>query len=113
VVIYTEDFHLTPTKIANRIGRSRQQGYQTLARFNETKTVKDRPRAGRKRIYSEAEEKKIVRKAKKRKKAPQIAREMGKNHLYEQLNELLNEKASIIEKLKKLRSLQKSTSETG
>jgi transposase len=105
VVIYTEDFHLTPTKIANRIGRSRQQVYQTLARFNETKTVKDRPRAGRKRIYSEAEEKKIVRKAKKRKKAPQIAREMGEKSSVRTVERTLKRKGFYYRKVKKVEKL--------
>ena len=45
-------------------------------RFNETGSVDERPRSGRKRKLSPKDEKKVMKKAKQRKSAPKIAQEM-------------------------------------
>ena len=57
---------------------SRDTVRDVLNKFEETGTVDDRPRKGRKRKFSETEAKNIVKKAKKRKNAPEIARESKK-----------------------------------
>ena len=77
MIIYNEDFHLTPTGIARKLKTSRPTIYDTLQRYEETGTVTDRPKSGRDRIYSASDEKKILKRAKQKKKATKIKEQMG------------------------------------
>ena len=64
--------------IARKVGCSRPTVYDVLAKYRKTGTVKDLAGRGRKRKLSEGEAKNMVKKAKKGKCAPQIARECKK-----------------------------------
>ena len=50
--------------------------YHILGKYSETGSARDRPGRGRKRILTEADEKRVVRKAKKEKCATEIVREL-------------------------------------
>lgn len=50
-----------------------------LKRFKETGTVEEKPGRGRKRKLSDADEKKVMKKARQRKSAPKIAQELSNN----------------------------------
>jgi transposase len=50
----------------------------TLDKYEETGSVEDRPRSGRKRVLDDRDTKTVLKKAKKRKTAPQIARTLKK-----------------------------------
>ena len=69
------ELHLNPTAIAERLGVHRHTVSAILSKYHETKTIRDRPRSGRKRKISTEDEKKIGKKAKQGKDAIEIARE--------------------------------------
>ena len=69
------EMHLSPTRIATRMKIARSTVYPILGKYSETGSVRDRPGRGRKRILTEADEKRVVRKAKKEKCATEIVRE--------------------------------------
>ena len=75
VVHLSTELHLNPTAIAKRLGVHRHTVSAILSKYHETKTIRDRPRSGRKRKISTEDEKKIVKKAKQGKDAIEIARE--------------------------------------
>jgi transposase len=105
VIFYKEDMNLNPTDIAKKVGTTRSTVYNTVKTYEETGTVHDKPRRGRKRIYSESEEKKIVSKAKKKKKAPQIASEMGEKSSVRTIQRILKKKGLFYGKVKKIEKL--------
>ena len=78
IVISAKKKNPNLSKIARTVKCSRDTVRDVLNKFEETGTVDDRPRKGRKRKFSETEAKNIVKKAKKRKNAPEIARESKK-----------------------------------
>ena len=84
----TED-HRSPTAIAKRVGVSRPTVYAVLEQYHETGTTKDRPGRGRKRKISAADEKKIIKKARKGQDATEIARE------YERENKIKVDRTTI------------------
>ena len=96
---------MKPLGIARTMKRGRKAIYETLAKYEETGTVHDRPGRGRNPIYSEAEIKKIVSKAKKKKKAPQIAVEMGEKSSPRTIQRLLRKKGLFYGKVKKIEKL--------
>ena len=71
--------HLSPTRIATRMKIARSTVYHILGKYSETGSARDRPGRGRKRILTEADEKRVVRKAKKEKCATEIVRELKAN----------------------------------
>ena len=79
IVFLSKENGLTPTQISRKVGCSRQAVYDVLDKEQETGTVKDRPRSGRKRKFTTKEEKKIVKKARKV-GALQTAREFSVNN---------------------------------
>jgi transposase len=107
-VFYTEDLHWKPEGIARKLKTTRQTVHDILNRYEETGSVADRPRSGRKRIYSEAQVKKIVEKAKKKKKAPQIQREMKKKSSVRTIERRLKEKGLFYCKVKREEMLSKT-----
>jgi transposase len=104
-IIYNEDTKLKPTSIARKLKTTPKTVLDTIHKYEETGTVHDRPGRGRKRIYSAVEEKKIVKKAKKRKKAPQIAREMGSKSSARTIQRILKEKGLFYGKVQKIEKL--------
>ena len=70
--------NLSAYKIAKKLKISHNSAKEIIQKYQETKTVHDRPHPGRKRKLSPAETKKVVRMAKKRKFAPEIARSCKK-----------------------------------
>jgi transposase len=79
IVFLRNENGLNPTKIAKKIGCSRNTVYEILNKYDQTGSVHDRPGRGRKRKVTEAEEKAIVRKARKI-GATQTAREWRGNN---------------------------------
>lgn len=65
---------LTPTQVSKELKISRKAVYEVWAKYQETKSVHDRPKSGRKRKLSAKEEKAAWRAAKRGKTSPQIAR---------------------------------------
>jgi len=78
IVISSEEKNPNYSQIAKKIGCTRPTVKAVLQKYKETGTVDDRAGRGRKRKCSEAEVKAMVRKAKKGKFAPEIARESKK-----------------------------------
>jgi len=64
------------TWIGRKVGCSHQTVKNVLQKYQETGSIDNRPGKGRKRIFSEKEEKKIVKKAKQGKFSPEIAQEV-------------------------------------
>jgi transposase len=69
---------LNYSEIAREVGCSRDAVKNVLNRYEATGSVEDLPGRGRKRKFSEKETKKIIKKSKKGKFAPEIARECRK-----------------------------------
>ena len=65
--------------IANELGVSRSSVQDLIHKYQETGTVHDRPRSGRKRKLSAPEVKKAIKRAKSGKSAPVIAREINES----------------------------------
>lgn len=65
IVFYSEENRLNPTQISRKMGCTRRTVYEVLEKERETHSVKDRPRSGRKRKLTTAEEKRVVKKAQK------------------------------------------------
>ena len=63
VIDLSTEMHLSPTRIATRMKIARSTVYHILGKYAET----GRPGRGRKRILAEADEKRVVQKAKKEK----------------------------------------------
>ena len=76
VIDLSTEMHLSPTRIATRMKIARSTVYHILGKHSETGSARDRPGRGRKRILTEADEKRVVRKAKKEKCATEIVREL-------------------------------------
>ena len=76
VIDLSTEMHLSPTRIATRMKIARSTVYHILGKYSETGSARDRPGRGRKRILTEADEKRVVRKQKKEKCATEIVREL-------------------------------------
>ena len=74
--VFYKKLGLGPVEVARRVGINRNSVPQILQKYEETKTVHDKSKSGRKRKLSGKEEKQIIRKAKKHKSAAQIAKEL-------------------------------------
>lgn len=75
IIFMHKDLKKTPYKIAQELKKNEQTVHNVIEKYEETGTVHDRSRSGRKRKLSNAQVNRAVRKAKKGKAAPQIARE--------------------------------------
>jgi transposase len=78
VIHLSTEMHLSPAQIARRMTISRQTVYSLLQKYSETKSIRDRAGRGRKRKMTKADEKKVMKKARKEKGAPEIVRELKK-----------------------------------
>lgn len=76
MVYLATEMHLSQARIAKQMNIVRSTVQNILQKYSETDSVRDRPGRGRKRILSGAEEKRVVRKAKKEKCATEIVREL-------------------------------------
>ena len=70
VIDLSTEMHLSPTRIATRMKIARSTVYHILGKYSGTGSARDRPGRGRKRILTEADEKRVVQKAKKRNALP-------------------------------------------
>ena len=75
IIFLSKEKGLSIREISKRLHVAPNTVASTLSRFRETNTVHDRARSGRKRKLSREEEEKMIRKAKKGLKSPQITRE--------------------------------------
>ena len=76
VVFYIEEEHLSYHAIAEKLKIHRNTVRSIWTKYQETNSVQDRPRSGRKRKLSIKDEQKAVRAAKRGENAPAIARSM-------------------------------------
>jgi hypothetical protein len=106
-VVILKERGLKPAGIARAAHTSRQNVYNILSREEETGDVAERSGRGRKKIYSEADIKKIVKKAEKKKKAPQIALELGGRSTDRTIQRRLKEKGFVYAKVQKVEKLTK------
>ena len=79
IVFLIKRNHLTPTQVSKELNVSRPTVYQVWDKYQGTGTVHDRPKSGRKRKLSAAEETAAYRAAKRGKTAPQIAQSLNMN----------------------------------
>src|SRR5689334_22743653 len=96
---------MRPETVATKLQTTPKTVRSTVKKYEETGSVSDRPRSGRKRIFSESDEKKIVKKARKKKKAPLIAKEMGDRSSARTIQRILREKGLFSGKVKKIEKL--------
>lgn len=75
IIFKKKDMKQTPYKIAQEMKMNEQSVHNVIEKYEQTGTVHDRPKSGRKRKLSNAQVSQAIRKAKKGKTAPQIARE--------------------------------------
>jgi len=75
VVFKKKDSKLSPPQIARELKMNKNTVENILDKYEKTGTVHDRPKSGRKRKLSTKEVGQAVKKAKKGKTAPQIARD--------------------------------------
>lgn len=73
IIFFHEDMKLSQRDIAKRIPTTRRTVSAVLRKYQQTGTVHHRPGAGRKRKWTSSDENRIVQKAKKGKKAKEIA----------------------------------------
>jgi len=78
IVIFSTRLKLSPSEIARKIPTTRDTVYKILDKYNRTGTVDDYSGRGRPRALTAADIKRVISKAKKKKKSPQIARELKK-----------------------------------
>jgi transposase len=108
VIFCSKHLALKPVGIARTLKRTPKAVYDILEKYEQTGTVHDRPGRGRKPIYSETDIKKIVGKAKQKKKAPQIAREMGERSCPRTIQRILRSKGLFYRKVKKIEKLSEA-----
>ena len=77
IVFFKKEMKLNNSQIARKCKTTRSTVLDTLQRYEQTGTVHDRPHPGKKRKLSTAEVKEVVKKAKKKKCAPEIARQLN------------------------------------
>jgi transposase len=87
IIWYKQDAGLSIHEISKKLGVTRQTIQNLLQKYKETGSVLNRPGQGRKRKLNSKEEKAVVKKAKRGKDSPQIAREMS-----EKLNEQVSDR---------------------
>ena len=56
IIYYWKEDHLSPSKIARKVGVDRHSVSAIIQKYIETKTVHDRPRSGRERKMSASDE---------------------------------------------------------
>jgi len=76
VVHLSTEMHLSARAIAKRMEINRSTVDALLKKYHETGAIRDMPGRGRKRKLNEADEQRVIRKAKQDKDAPEIAREL-------------------------------------
>ena len=109
-VILWKDKKLSPYKIAKQLKIDHKTASSIIKRFKETGTVHDRPRSGRKRKLSPSDVKSVVKMAKKRKSAPQIARSLKKTVDPRTIQRRLREEGFVYKKFGKPKDLRRSRS---
>lgn len=75
IIFMFKDLKKIPATIARELKRNKKTVNNVIKKYQETRTVHDRPKSGRKRKLSNKQVSQAVKKAKKGKTAPQIARE--------------------------------------
>ena len=75
IIFKKKDLKKTPAQIAREMKINEKSVHNILEKYEQTGTVHDRPKSGRKRKLSNAQVNRAVRKANKGKTAPKIARE--------------------------------------
>jgi transposase len=105
IVIEGKKKHPNYSKIARKVKTTPKTVKAVLQKYKETGSIKDRPRSGRKRKFTEAEAKKMVKQAKKGKFATQIARESPKKPHVNTVRNYLNEGGIKWLKKKKIQRL--------
>lgn len=79
IILKWKDEKKGTRKIANELGVSRSKVQDLIHKYQETGTVHDRPRSGRKRKLTNPEVKQAIKKGKAGKSAPTIARQLSES----------------------------------
>lgn len=107
-VIDWKDNNRSPYGIAKKLKISEHSAANIIQKFKETKSVRDLPRSGRKRKLTASDTRKVVRLAKKKKSAPQIAQELGNKVVPRTIQRKLKEEGYFYGKIKKIERLTKA-----
>lgn len=105
IIFYWKEHHLKVKSIARKLGVHRHTVTDVIAKYIETESVHDRPRSGRKRKMSASDVKVAVRMAKKKKKAPQIARALDNKVSDRTVQRRLKEQGFFYGKIQKVEKL--------
>lgn len=111
IVFMWKKQNLSAYKIAKKLKISHNSAKEIIQKYQETKTVHDRPHPGRKRKLSPAETKKVVRMAKKRNFAPEIARSCKKPVCARTIQRTLKREGFFYGKVIKVEQLTKAHKE--
>jgi hypothetical protein len=116
VVFWSKDNHLTPQQIRTKMKDERKQKIsfkairKILEKYDETQSVHDKPKSGRKRKLSEADVKAVLKEVKKRKTSPQIAQKLKKKASVRTIQRTIKKEGKSwmrIRKIEKLTEAQK------
>jgi hypothetical protein len=91
-----------------KVGCTRKTAKSVFQKYKETNAVEDLPGRGRKRKLSKAEVKEIVKKVKKRKYAPEIARELKKKVSVQTVRNIIKESGKKWLRIKKKEKLSEA-----
>jgi transposase len=105
VVFLWKDKKLSPYSIAKKLKIDKNSASSIIEKYKETKTVHDRPHPGRKRKLSASDTKEVIRMAKKRKFAPEIARSLGEKVSERTVQRTLKRVGYFYRKVKKIEKL--------
>lgn len=104
IVIYSTRLKLSPSEIARKVPATRKSVYAVLEKYNRTGTVDDYSGRGRPPALTAAEVKRVIKKARKKRKAPQIARELKKCSI-RTIQRILKKNKFFYGKVKKVQKL--------
>ena len=107
-VILWKDKKLSPYAIGKKLKIRKESAANIIEKYQETKSVKDRPRSGRKRKLSASQRKEVVRMAKRKKTAPQISRALDNKVVDRTIQRTLKEEGFFYGKIKKIEKLTKA-----
>lgn len=108
IIFLWKDQQLSPYKIAQKLKIHHQSAQDIIEKYKQTGSVHDRPHPGRKRKLSTTDVKQVVKMAKKKKSAPQIARCLKKKVSPITIQRRLKEEGFFYGKIKKIEKLTKA-----
>jgi transposase len=105
VVIFKKEMQWTNKKIAQKVKCREQTVHDVWEKYQETGTVHDRPKSGRKRKLSDSESKQMAKEALKGKAATEIARDSKKSVSARTVRRALHREGLVNLKIQKIEAL--------